>query len=95
MSDAWEPIALQVGDRVRVLSRPECYYCRSAEDEDGLVGTIEHIGDRNYRWRSEAREPGEEAHIYWVEFPDEIPSQGTHHSHFAACELALFSEVAP
>lgn len=80
---------LKPGVTVKVLTRPECYYCRGGEDEDGLIGTIEHVGFRNYRQKSEIREPGESDHIYWVEFPDEIPSQGTHHSHFAACELIL------
>ncbi len=85
----WMPdgLTFKIGDRVRVLPRPECYYCRSAEDENGLVGTIEHIGERSYRLRSELTEPGERAHVYWVVFPDEIPSSRTYHSHFAASEI--------
>jgi hypothetical protein len=90
----WEPVTFAVGDRVQVLPRPECFYCRGAEDEDGLIGVVEHVGFRNYRFRSELTEPGEQAHIYWVGFPDEIPSQGTHHSHFAACELERAPDAA-
>jgi hypothetical protein len=94
-SEVWVPegLTFSVGDRVQILPRPECYYCRSAEGEDGLVGTIEHIGERSHRLRSEAVEPGERAHIYWVAFPDEIPSSGTHHSHFAITELLPLADA--
>lgn len=83
---------LKPGVRVRVLPRPECYYCRGGEDENGLIGTVEHVGYRNYRFRSEITEPGEREHVYWVEFPVEIPSSGTSHSHFAAAELVVLAD---
>lgn len=82
--EPWQP---KVGQRVRVLARPECFYCRGAEDEVGLVGIVESVGYRTHRLPSERTEPGERAHRFWVAFPDEIPSSGTHHSHFAAAEL--------
>jgi len=63
-SEPWEPIQWQQGDRVQILSRPECYYCREeGESEAGLVGRVHSIEtiDDPEDWSPEAL-----AHRYHV-----------------------------
>lgn len=80
MSDFWEPWTPQVGQRVRVLARPECFYCRQeGAQETGVVGVVEGIRPAD----PTILEPGAAAHVYWVE-ADDFPC-GL--SHFAAGEL--------
>ena len=73
-----------VGDRVRVRHNPECFYCRSAGDEDGLEGVVSDIHGPT---KTGDLEPGEAEHVIWVDFPDVIPSHGCSTSHFAPVEL--------
>lgn len=83
MSDVWMPWTPQVRQRVRVLTRPECHYCRQDHDaEVGATGVVEFIGSRN---------GSPDDHPIWVDFDDSSISErtvsGTDFSHFAACEL--------
>ena len=84
---AWEPWQPQVGQVVRVLPRPECWYCREFEGEDGAIGVVEAIQDPG------SDEPGASAHVYWVRFCDPVPLERvawpTGRGEFAACELTL------
>jgi hypothetical protein len=77
----WEPWQPKVGQRVRVLSRPECFYCRESPDEDGLIGVVDEIRS------PEASTDDGAAHRFWVTFAEVIPSHGCDLSHFAAIEL--------
>lgn len=84
----WEPHTFEVGDRVRVLSRPECEYCRQDHDDEvGETGIVEEIN----RARSEH-------HPIWVRFDDptitERTFSGTQFSHFAAIELEPLTDPA-
>lgn len=88
MSDVWEPWTPTKGQRVRVLPRPECYYCRGdGEKEIGLEGTVYGI------WppcspddeRMGRADPGCYAHRFWVKLDAEV--DGCDISHFAAVEL--------
>lgn len=78
----------KVGDRVRVLARPECFYCREDHDaEVGETGVITHIHLPPYITDMAAAM----AHQYWVRFDDPTIAErtlaGVEESHFAACEL--------
>jgi hypothetical protein len=89
VTDVWEPIAFVVGDRVRVLARPECHYCREDHDaEVGETGTVTGIYPPPYL---DDAEPDGLAHTVWVAFDDETITErtvvGVPESHFAACEL--------
>ena len=82
--EPWVPegLAFKVGDRVRVLPRPECLYCVGSEDEDGCTGFVrerETFRDDD-EWGPMAR-----AHPYWVEFNEPLPDGCR--SPFAASEL--------
>ena len=80
MASYWEPWQPQIGQRVRVLPRPECFYCREEGGQEvGAIGVVTSVDDHNRG----SNEPGSEAHVYWVE-ADEFPC-GL--SHFAAGEL--------
>jgi len=79
----WEPWKPEVGQRVRILARPECRYCEGEEGvaEVGVTGVV-----------SEVTPPeglgiviGDAGHCYWVDFDD--PEVGCGLSHFAAIEL--------
>jgi hypothetical protein len=97
MSAVWEPWHPVIGQRVRVLARPECFYCR--EDHDAETGETGVIFDL---WApvGEPMEPGQAAHRVWVRFDDPTIRQRTVHgclfSHFAVIELEpVNEEVAP
>lgn len=80
-AEAWVP---KVGDRVRVLSRPECHYCcEHGEEEVGLTGRIDAI--LPCRQDKDHRSGGHCTHPIWVEFDDVGPDGKW--SHFAAIEL--------
>jgi hypothetical protein len=87
----WEPWQPEVGQRVRVLSRPECFYCREDEAaEAGAAGVVTSLKESPYLTGS--ADPGEAAHHIWVQFDDPMIATRTVHgcqeSHFAAAELA-------
>ena len=91
MTAVWEPITFGVGDRVRVLARPECFYCREDHDaEVGETGVVEFVGSRH---------GSPDHHPIWVEFddPDIVTrtASGTDCSHFAAIELELTERSEP
>jgi hypothetical protein len=87
-SAVWEPVTFKVGDRVRVLARPECHYCRGFAGEAGHTGTVMDID------ALPETSPGASAHKYWVRF-DALPNfpMASWTSEFAACELALIAAV--
>ena len=83
MSDFWEPWTPQIGQRVRVLPRPECFYCREeGEQEVGLIGQVTDI--EFTPWPID--EKGAPAHRYWVTFDDRAATD-CGMNHFAAGEL--------
>lgn len=88
VADVWEPWTPQIGQRVRVRSRPECYYCREyGEEEAGLAGTVFAIRppcEPNDEQRGRA-EPGAYAHRFWVKL--DVQVDGCNFAHFAAIEL--------
>lgn len=95
MNDAeyWEPVGFAVGDRVRVLARPECFYCREDHDaEVGETGTVTRI----YLPTFVEGTPSAGQHIVWVAFDDPTIVERTLarslESHFAPSELILISE---
>lgn len=78
MRDIWEPWIPSVGQRVRVLARPECLYCRGDDHiEVGTVGTVSEIDE------PDSDDIGIRAHRFWVDFW--IPDHDL--DHYAACEL--------
>lgn len=87
-AEAWVP---KVGDRVRVLSRPECHYCREhGEEEVGLTGRIDAVLPCSKAVLPCSQPPGHGSggcctHPVWVEFDDVGPDGKW--SHFAAIEL--------
>lgn len=79
----------KVGDRVRVLSRPECYYCREfGADEEGLIGIV----DRTEHTRLHHGDPDYLRHHIWVTLETEVA--GCDLSHFAPTELELLPPPA-
>ncbi len=86
--DVYEPWTPEVGQRVRVLARPECFYCReSGEPEVGLEGTVFEIRHpcKPEDERVGRADPGCYAHRIWVRLDVEVDN--CHISHFAAIEL--------
>ena len=86
---ALRPREFKVGDRVRVLPRPECFYCReSGEAEIGLTGKVTDISPpcRPEDEQNGRADRGCFAHKVWVEFEDASPG-GCDLSHFAPTEL--------
>lgn len=81
--EPWEP---EIGQRVTILARPECFYCRADHDaEVGATGVVTAIH------APDLTEPGSTAHRFWVRYDDpDIANRtesGTDESHFAAVEL--------
>lgn len=90
----WEPRSFAVGDRVRVLARPECHYCREEGDrEAGQIGTVIATGHSDWMKRTSITDPSRVyflAHRYWVQLDDlTISPNGDGVNHFAAAELVL------
>ena len=86
MHDIWEPWVPEIGQRVRVLSRPECFYCREDHDpEVGQTGVVTHFAPPSMD------ETGASAHYIWIRFDDPTIAERTvarcDISHFAAAEL--------
>lgn len=91
MSEIWEPWQPEVGDRVRVLARPECFYCREDHDaEVGATGVVSAVHPPKHLAHEQEWEAAQ-AHRYWVHFDDstivERTVAGVIESHFAAAEL--------
>jgi hypothetical protein len=86
--EPWEPVRFEVGQRVRVLARPECEYCREWHDQEvGQEGVIDAITHERWKMTRAANEGDTDflAHHYWVELDDGVG--GCSLSHFAAIEL--------
>ena len=86
MRDLWKPWSPEIGQRVRVLNRPECFYCREDHDlEVGQTGVVTHFASPCMD------EPGASAHDIWIRFDDPTIAERTVArtgiSHFAATEL--------
>lgn len=72
----WEPWHPRLGQRVRVLSRPECHYCREDHDaEVGAVGIISRIEGPGAAYCDGEWDRDIAAHPYWVTF--DVPLTGT------------------
>lgn len=92
---ALRPREFKVGDRVRVLPRPECSYCYETHDQEvGMTGTVTGVGHSGAFHEDE--DPGfvreATAHPYWVRFDRTLPDPSPHAppmvmNHFAHTEL--------
>lgn len=80
------------GDRVRVLSRPECQYCREQHDQEiGLTGTVWEIGNEQHPHRHLVESEADFlSHGVWVDLDEPVNNCSV--SHFAPAELELVSE---
>jgi hypothetical protein len=82
-SEAWVPT---VGQRVRVLPRPTCRYCRGCDRgrEDGAVGVVLDVGHAHPRRPAilAEDEAAFQAHRVWVRLSDPMWVD-----HFAVVEL--------
>lgn len=94
MTAIWEPWTPEIGQHVRILTRPECFYCR--EDHDVEVGATGVISEINEPPALDLG-PAAAAHRFWVLFDDpEIATRtaaGCMESHFAAIELEPITEA--
>ena len=84
---AWEPA---IGQRVRVLPRPECRYCQDGDGwrDDGAVGVVVQIGHGHLDdlGAPDGDEAAFNAHGVWVRL-DAAPGEATWADHFMPDEL--------